>query len=302
MICASHIAVNANFRLPKQNTRRLSIALCLLFSLCICLSGCSEPEQDPPIWDKVKISDLAPHEGDKPRPSQKIKTINLDVHVFEVPTENINELDRIRKKLYIRPLRLRDYGAFHANSFWIRFGRRRMWNEVYKMLLNADGQRATRISLMLPDAWPETVTITGLDRPQSVFYTAVNGSKEAANIGPGILGLRIKAKSIPTSPGECRVTAYPVFAPPVKSAIPEIDAHVKRREFAFTVAAFGLNMRPGHFVVLAPTDYVEDQTALGGLFFSNPQGSLFFREDEDKAPERKPAVRVFLLLCTQINY
>ena len=88
----------------------------------------------------------------------------------------------------------------------------------------------------------------------------------------------------------------------MKSAIPELDAQVKRREFAFTVAAFGLNMRPGHFVVLAPTEYVEDQTALGGLFFNNPQGRLFFREGETNSPQRKPAVRVFLLLCLRIDY
>ena len=268
----------------------------------VLLSGCTQTKNDPPIWEKVKISDLAPYEGDKPPLSQKIKTINLDVHVFEVPAENVGKLDKIRKSLYIRPLRLRDYGAFHANSFWIRFGHRRKWNEVYEMLHAAGGKRATRISLMLPDAWPELVTIRGLDRPQSVFYTAVDGSKEAANIGPGTLGLRIKAKSIPTSPGECSVTAYPVFTPPLKSAIPELNAQVKRREFPFTVAAFGLNMRPGHFVVLAPTKYVEDQTTLGGLFFSNPQGSLFFREDESNPPERKAAVRVFLLLCTRIDY
>ena len=309
MIGASYIAVRSDTRLQTPDIRRLpcvfhhlSSVLCILCSSCFFLSGCNGPKNDPPIWEKVKISDLAPHEGDKPRPSQKIKTINLDVHVFEVPAENISKLEKIRKNLYIRPLRLRDYGAFHANSFWIRFGHRRKWNEVYKMLQAADGQRITRISLMLPDAWPETFTITGLDRPQSVFYTAINGSKEAAHVGPGILGLRIKAKSIPTSPGECSVTAYPVFTPPVKSTIPELDAQVRRREFPFTVTAFGLNMRPGHFVVLAPTKYTEDLTTLGGLFFSNPRGSLFFRQDQSSPPERKPALRVFLLLCTQINY
>lgn len=309
MIGASYIAADTNSRLQTRDTKRppsvfshLSSVLCLLSSLCFFHSGCVKPKEEPPIWEKVKISDLAPYEGNQPRPSQRVKTINLDMHIFEVPAENIHQLDKIRKKLYIRPLRLRDYGAFHANSFWIRFGQRRMWNEVYEMLQTADGQRITRISLMLPDAWPETVTITALDRSQSVFYTAINGAKEAAHVGPGVLALRIKAKSIPTSPGECSVTAYPVFTPPLKSAIPELNAQVKRREFPFTVAAFGLNMRPGHFVVLAPTEYVEDQTTLGGLFFSNPQGSLFFREGESNPPQRKPAVRVFLLLCTRIDF
>ena len=328
MVRASYIAVDADSTHQTQNPRRSSSSrsisrsefalppkqtlrirrpilysiFCVLSFVCLCLSGCTEPKDDPPIWEKVKISDLAPHEGDKPLPSQRVKTINLDVHIFDVPIENIDKLDKIRKKLYIRPLRLRDYGAFHANSFWIRFGHRQMWNDVYEMLQAAEGQRINRISLMLPDAWPETVTITGLDRSQSVFYTGIDGSKEAAHVGPGILGLRIKAKSIPTSPGECSVTAYPIFTPTVRSTIPELDAQVRRREFPFTVAAFGLNMRPGHFVVLAPTEYVKDHTTLGGLFFSNPQGSLFFDKDESNPPKRKPAVRVFLLLCTRINY
>ena len=317
MIRGLHIAVDANsrdqgpdigrllsvfFRLSSGPSTGLRAGLCLLCSMCFCLCGCAGPKDDPPIWETVKISELAPYQGDKPGPSQKVKTINLDVHIFEIPAEHIDKVDAIRKKLYIRPLRLRDYGAFHANSFWIRFGQRRMWNEVYDMLRVAEGKRITRISLMLPDAWPETVAITGSDRPQSIFYTAINGSKEAANVGPGILGLRIQAKTIPTSPGVCSVTAYPVFSPPVKSTIPELDAQVKRREFPFTVAAFGLNMRPGQFIVLAPTEYVKDQTALGGLFFSNPQGSLFFREGQSSPPELKPTVRVFLLLCTRIDY
>lgn len=314
MIRVVHIATDADSRLKTQDIRRPSfrrrsgqtyVFCCLFLAFCllssVCLSGCNQPKDNPPIWEEVKISDLVPTENGKPKFPQKVKTINLDVHIFEVPAENIDKLDKIRKKLYVRPLRLRDYGAFYANSFWIRFGYQRMWNEVYEMLLNADGQRLTRISLMLPDAWPETVTITGSDRPQSIVYTAINGSKEVANVGPGILGLRIRAKAIPTSPGECSVTAYPVFTPPVKSTIPELNAQVKRREFPFTFAAFGLNMRPGQFVVLAPTKYVEDQTTLGGLFFSNPQGTLFLGKDNTNSPERKPAVRVFLLICTRID-
>ena len=302
MIRTSHIAVKAESR-PKNSDLRLPYSVfCLLCPAFFCLAGCAGPKEGPPVWEEVKISDLAPHQGDKPGPSQRVKTINLDVHVFEVPAENIDKLDAIRKKLYIRPLRLRDYGAFHANAFWIRFGHRRLWNEVYEMLLAADGQRLTRVSLMLPDGWPEMITIAGLDRPQSVSYTAIDGSKEAARVGPGVLGLRIKAKSIPGSPGVCSVTAYPVVTPPVRSTIPELDAQVKRREFPFTVVAFGLNMRPGNFVVLAPTEHVKDQTTLGGLFFGNPKDSLFFRAGEDKPPKRKPAVRVFLLLCTRIDY
>jgi hypothetical protein len=61
-------------------------------------------------------------------------------------------------------------------------------------------------------------------------------------------------------------------------------------------------MSPGDFVVLGPEKYLSDQTALGGLFFSNPQGSMFFSKTERKPPQLKPAVRIFLLVCTGINY
>jgi hypothetical protein len=60
-------------------------------------------------------------------------------------------------------------------------------------------------------------------------------------------------------------------------------------------------MSPGDFVFLGPEKYIEDQTTLGGLFFNKPEGSLFFGATEHKGPEQKPAVRVFLLVCTGIN-
>jgi hypothetical protein len=61
-------------------------------------------------------------------------------------------------------------------------------------------------------------------------------------------------------------------------------------------------MGPGDFILLGPKEYVSDQTALGGLFFSNPEGSFFFSETERTPLERKPAVRLFLLVCTRTSY
>ena len=60
-------------------------------------------------------------------------------------------------------------------------------------------------------------------------------------------------------------------------------------------------MRPDDLVFLGPKEYISDQIALGGLFFSNPEGSLFLGTTEHKVPERKPAVRIFLLVCTGVN-
>jgi len=277
----------------------LLFTFCLLFSAFF-LSGCAKPEPEQPIWEKVKIGDLAPYDAGKTQKVELLKMTKLDVHIFEIPAENIAEIDKIRKRLFIRPLKLTDYEAFNANSFMVRFGQVDLWRQTNDWLLGAEGRNIANVSLMLADGEAQTIAITGLDRPQSIYYTAANGSREAANVGPGIFGLRIKAEKIPDSRGVCDLVGYPIFSPPTESTIKQLDARGKLREFPFGCAAFGLKMSPGDFVFLAPKEYVSDQTALGGLFFSNPGGGLFF--SKTKAPEYKPAVRIFLLVCTGINY
>lgn len=303
MIRAIHIAVVSYSRLPNLPLRLRSCILysvfCLLF-FSFCLVGCTNHEPEPPIWEQVKIGDLAPYDTGKTKQAELLKMTKLDVHIFEIPAENIAELDKIRKKLFIRPLQLKDYKAFNANSFMVRFGQVDLWRQTNDWLLGVEGRNIANVSLMLADGQAQTVAIAGLDRPQTIFYTATNGSRQGANVGPGIFGLRIKAEKIPGSRGVCDLVGYPVFSPPTESTIPQLDARGKLREFPFTSAAFGLKMSPGDFVFLAPKEYVSDQTVLGGLFFSNPRGGLFF--SKTKSPEYKSAVRIFLLVCTGINY
>ena len=299
MMRAIHIAVDADCRPPRPD-RPLYPVSCILCSLCLGLSGCIEPAPEVPIWETVKIGDLAPYEGTKAPSPQVLKTVNLEVYIFEVPAANINKLDKIRRTFFVRPLRLKSYPSFEADSFQVRFGQGERWQDMKDIVLAAGGQMAANVSLMLPDALPETIAVAGLDRPQSVFFTAADGAKQAANVGPGVLGLRVQAETIPGAKGQCSVTAYPVFSPPTRRTIPQLNLRAKMREFPFTTAAFGLNMAPGDFIYLGPKEYIADQTALGGLFFSNLQGSLFFGKTE--AAEFKPSVRVFLLLCTGISY
>ena len=318
MIRAFQIAVVSDSRLqtpePRPGARALglvswvlglmSCVLCLvsLVLLSFCLIGCTAPEEEP-IWKDVKIGDLAPRRAGKPPAARLIKTINFDLHIFEIPAENIDKLDDTRKTLYTKPLRFNSLHAFGANSFSVHFGQIRMLDEIYNLLLAANGKIITKVSLMLADGLPESIAITGLDGPRTISFTSTYGSREGANIGPGILALRLTAQTIPGSRGVCNVTAYPVFSPPIRrAAIPLLDARTKMREFPFSAAAFALKMGQGDFVLLGPKEYISDQTALGGLFFSNPKGSLFFSETERKPPERKPAVRIFLLVCTRTNY
>jgi hypothetical protein len=277
----------------------LTSVLCLLFFV-FCLSGCSEPQPEQPAWQDVKIGDLAPQGPGKIQPVQQLKMIDMQVSIFEIPAENIDELDKIRKRLFIRPLKLRDYEAFSANSFVVRFGQAEMLRQTNNWLLEAGGRSVATVALMLADGQDQTVTVTGLDRPQTVFFISAGGSQQGANVGPGVFGLRINAEKIPGSRGVCNLVGYPVFSPPAASPIPQLDELGKLREFPFTCAAFGLKMSPGDFVFLAPKEYVSDLTTLGGLFFSNPRPGLFF--SKTRAPEYKPSVRIFLLVCTGISY
>jgi len=311
MVRAFQIAAVSEPGLPRPEAKHLSsvfrlrsCALCLgsCVLLSFCLISCTAPEEEP-IWKNIKIGDLAPRQEGKPPSSRLVETINFDLHILEIPAENIDKLDDTRKNLYTKPLRFNSLYAFGANSFSVHFGQIRMLDEIYNLLLAANGKILTKVSLMLADGLPETIAITGLDGPRTIFFTSTYGSREGANVGPGILALRLKAQTIPGSRGVCNVTAYPVYSPPIRrAAIPLLEARTKMREFPFSAAAFALKMGQGDFVLLGPKEYISDQTALGGLFFSNPKGSLFISKTERKPPEVKPAVRIFLLVCTRTNY
>jgi len=278
----------------------LSSVFCLLFSAF--LIGCNPPKEEP-IWKNLKIGDLAPSRDGKPQRSRLVESTNFNLYVFEMPSENIDKLDDVRKTMFTRNLRYQSSHSFSANSFAVHFGQIRMWNEVFTSILAAGAKQINKVSLMLADEIPETIAVARIDRPRTIFFTSTYGSREGANVGLGILALRLKTQKIPSLRGVCHVTAYPVYSPPmIKSTIPLLNVHTQRREFNFSPAAFGLRMGPGDFILLGPKEYVSDQTALGGMFFSNLQGSLFFSEKERTTFKPKPAVRLFLLVCTRTSY
>ncbi len=273
----------------------------VLSCMSLLLTGCNTPEKSKPVWEEAKLGDLAPSSSYQSPRSQILKTINFDVHIFEIPAGNISEMDNIWKSLYARPFQFNSHYAFNANLFIVRFGQMPMWDKINDLLLSADGQRVLKISLLLSDNQPNDLTITGLDEKQTVFYVSSDGSREKATIGPGMLVLRIKAVKTPGSRGVCIFVAQPVFTQPTGSLIPALADRARLHEFDFSSAGFGLKMSPGDFVVLGPEKYISDRSTLGGLLFSKPEGSLFFNKAKRKGPEHKPAVRILLLVCTGIS-
>ena len=284
-------------------------ALQITVSICVGLGviGCGPREKGrgpAPTQAGVKIGEIGPSGPGGQSGAELLKTINFSVYIIEVPAENIDKLADFWSVLDARPLRFNSPSAFKANSFSVGFGQVRLWNKVYELLRGAGGQELGTVSLMLPDDQASDLAVTGLDYQQKLSFVSGDLSSQSATVGPGILALRIKATKMPAVQGACTVVAHPVFTVPITSPVPELAARAKSREFPFTAAAFGLKMSPGDFVVLGPQKYIGDLTTLGGLFFSNPAGSLFFDPDQRKPPERKPAVRIFLLVCIRMpmNY
>lgn len=256
--------------------------------LGLLLTGCNGPEKSEPIWQQVKITDIAPAHNGKQPDSQLLKTINFNVYIFEMPAKNINALDDVWQMLYTKPLRFSDYDAFVANSFSVGFGEVQMWNIIADLLRGAGAKRVKTVSLLLLDGQASDLAIAGLGNKQTIFYISTGGSMEGATIGPGTLALRIKAEKIPGSRGVCNVDVQPVFSSPIRSSIPQLAAHEKLGEFIFDAASFRLKMSPGNFVFLGPKKYSSGQITLASVFFNRPG--------------LNPVVRTFLFVCNRINY
>jgi len=277
------------------------IKIAILGSLALWPAGCNSIGEEP-IWEHVKITDLAPSDNNKQPTAQLIKTINFNVYIFEIPAEDIDTLDDVWPMVYNQPLRFNSFEAFGANLFLGGFGQIPMWGRIADLLHSADGIQAGTVSLLLPDGQSNNVAVTVLGQEQTVFYISNKGLTKRVKLGPGQLGLRIQAEKIPDSRGICKVSVLPVFSPLKRSSTRPLPGREKSGEFLFTSAGFILKMSPGDFVLVGPDEYDHGQTTLGSLFFSKPEGSLFFNELERKAPKLKPSVRLFLIVCTSINF
>jgi hypothetical protein len=276
-------------------------AIVVLGSWSLCLVGCGKSEETTPIWEQVKIGDIAPVQSGRNSGITALRTIDFDIHAYEIPEENVEKLDDVWRILGTRPLRFNNYLAFRANSFAVRFGQVHVWNQIHDSLRAAGGHKVLTASMLSGDQRANDFAIMGLNGKRAVSYIAGDGLRHKVHIGPGVVALRLKVEKVPGSRGVCQLTAYPVFTIGGASPIPLLQARAKSREFQFASAAFGLKMGRGDLVVLGPKKHANDEATLAGLFFFKPEGSIFFNQAERKPPENKPALRVFVLVCTRIS-
>ena len=267
--------------------------------LFVFLPGCGKP-QTQPFRDDVKIGDLKTLETEKVPGKRSLPTANFDVHIYELPAEKLAKLDDLWAGLHSRGLTFYNYRAFAANLFRIGMGRQFAWSRIDDMIKDVGGKRMAVISMLLPNGRSEDLRMTGLDRPEEISFIDRSLLRDKVLIGPGIVNLRLTGSQVPGIRGACQIVGYPTFTVPTPSAEGPMAELAKQNEVEFKAAGFGLKMSPDEFIVLGPTKYLSERVSLGGLFFTNLDGTVF--TPRGKRPTRRTSVRIFVLVCTAINY
>jgi hypothetical protein len=263
--------------------------------------GCqSRPPEQKPIWEDVKIGDIASTTG-KPRRAQFLVTATIDIYSLDLPAANVEKLDSLWNVLSSKSIWMSSYKAFRENSLRVRSGRIENWRQIQSLLTEAGAQVASTTTLMLNDSDPTDWPLVNLPTARAISFIDESLLEQKANLGPGQFVLRLRTEPIPGLRGVRKLVAYPVHKPPLGSAIPELQEKLKESEFIFSAACFGFQMGPGDLIVLAPDQYTGEQLSLGGLLFNKAERMVFLNPATRQVPTQEPAVRVFIIVCTGIK-
>jgi len=281
--------------------RSLSVAAVILW--LVAGTGCgTAPREERKIWEQVKITDIAPtgRSDDQDR-AKFFATVQMEVRILEVPGANVEQLDDLWLLLSPKSVFMSSYNAFRDNAFRVKSGRVEASEKIQKALASAGAQKTATLALPIPAADYGDLPVIDLPTGRTIAFVGNDLSSQTVTVGPGALVLRLRAEPIPWARGVCKIIAYPTYTLPTNSAIPQLQMMARKGEFYFAPAAFAAQMGPGDLVVLGPDCYTSEQLTLGGLFFNNPQGRLFFDPAKPNPPEQKPAARIYILICRSIS-
>jgi len=271
---------------------------CLPALVCIMTAfmGCKQQAQEPPIWDQVKIGDLASAES----PNQDMPVLDalkIDVHVYSVPAHNVEKLKDLWEPLRLKGLRYTNREAFRANGFRVARARITVWDTLTRALSRIQAQKVRTVSFMLSQEDDNDLPLVGLHKPRDIAFTGLDGSEERILIGPGIIAWRLRVDRIPSNPKESKLTAYPVFKLAGIKPMRYQTRLAESSQIAFLTAAFSVRMGYGDLIVLGPEMSCGDASTLGGTFFGIPN-YVFLGLDKNEPVKSCPAVRVFVLTCS----
>jgi hypothetical protein len=274
------------------------VNLLLIGAFCGCRPA---PEEPAPIWEHIRLGDLTPRTDGQQTQAELLASVHLDIFVIDIPLANIEQLDEVWPALSTGAIRVNNYEAFSANGLRARSGRLDDWPEVERLLTAAGGRVNMTTSAALSEDAPSDLPVAELPRGGTISFVGTDLTRETANVGIGLLVLRFEAQRVGAMRGVRQIVAHPVFAPPMAVAIPELQAELQDSEFHFAPAALAAQMSPGDLIMLGPNGYISERSALGAMLFNEPQQVLFLDPQRRQAPEKKPAVRIFVIVCTRIN-
>ncbi len=266
-------------------------------------TGCATaPKEERKIWEQVKITDIAPtgRQGDQDR-AKFLATVQMEVRILEVPGANVEQLDDLWRLLSPKSVFMSSYSAFRDNAFRVKSGRVEFSEKIQQALAGAGAQKTATLALPIPADDYSDLPVVDLPAGRTIAFVGNDLSSQTVTVGPGALVLRLRAEPIPWARGVCKIIAYPTYTLPANSAIPQLQTMARKGQFYFAPAAFAAQMAPGDLVVLGPDCYTGEQLTLGGLFFNNLQGRLFFDPTKPNPPEQKPAARIYILICRSIS-
>ncbi len=275
--------------------RNLHCLLALVYIMTV-LTGCKQQVKEPPIWDQIKIGDLA---SDRPADQGMpvLGSLNLEVHVYGVPAHNLEKLGDLWEPLKLKGLRYKNQEAFRANGFRAARARITVWDTLTHSLAQIQAQKLRTVSFLLSQGCDNDLPLKGLSSRQDVLFTGMDDTAQRILIGPGTMAWRLRVEKIPASPKESRLTAYPVFKlAGVRPMRYQTDL-TEASQIAFLSAAFSVRMGYGDVIVLGPEESFGDASSLGGLFFGIPK-FIFLGLNKNEPVKSCPAVRVFVLTCS----
>ena len=227
--------------------------------------------------------------------------INLDIHLYEVPVDEIKTLGPVWNPLSKQGIRFRNALSFQGNGLQLSRARATKLSWIVGSLENAQAVKINVSSIILTEGYTSDLLITPIPGRHTISFLDMKGATQSAAVGPGQLNLRLKAQKTEGSPYPNQILGYPMVTVPAYRSIEKLNELASKSEAAFLSSSFSARIMPGDVLLLGPEEFFGEITTLGGLFFLNPQGRVLKSPRVGSTPAAKPTVRVYVILCTSIQ-
>jgi hypothetical protein len=267
------------------------LKILVIFSAMALLAGCDNNRREPETKG-IKIGELAPT-GRRgfDLSGQFLRTTNIDIITYELPVDKIADLNGIWQTLDAGALRYTDAAGFAANGLRAGTSGYGNKNRITTILKSIGAEKLSTTSLLIQNGQVESVAFGWLNRKTAVSYIGQAGKVETAEVGPAVLALQVYARQLPIGAAErklSRIQVTPAILASMEGLPAELAARMQKNDLRIHSAGFGLDMKPGDIILLAPNpEKISDATTAAGMFLTKIG--------------LKPMVRVLLFVCTSIT-